>query len=115
MKRVIYTILASVVFMMAIGCSKNNKRATTTNRNPYYTGNQYGQQFYNNCGQQSYYNPYNQQQMQCQMNGNNPAFFNPNGQMYSMDMYGNPCMTGQIDPYSGYCMDYSYYPTPYGW
>ncbi|MDZ4661835.1 MAG: hypothetical protein SGJ18_09490 [Pseudomonadota bacterium] len=113
MKRLIYLVLITAVFALAAGCSNKNNRKSTAARStqPYYTGSQYGQQFYNNCGQQQYMNPYNNQQMNCQYGqGGSAAFYNQTGQQYPMDYYGNPCLTGQIDPYSGYCMDYSYYP-----
>ncbi len=115
MKRLTYLIVMTVVFALASGCSNKNNRKNTTARStqPYYTGSQYGQQFYNNCGQQQYMNPYNQQQMYCQNQGGQMGFYNQGGQQYPTDYYGNPCMTMQIDPYSGLCMDYSYYPMSY--
>ncbi len=113
MKRITYLLLMTLIFALASGCSNKNKKTTTArSTQPYYTGSQYGQQFYNNCGQQQqqYYNPYNQQPMNCQYQNGYPSFTNPYGQQYPTDYYGNPCMTMQVDPYSGYCMDYSYYP-----
>lgn len=112
MKRIAYLLIMAAIFALAAGCNQNKDKRNTTARvsQPYYTGSQYGQQFYNNCGQQQYMNPYNQQTMNCQTMGGYPSFYNQTGQQYPMDMYGNPCMTMQIDPYTGYCMDYSYYP-----
>lgn len=112
MKQFTQIILIAVLSAVSIiGCDQKNNRNATT-RAPFYgQGYNYNQPFYQNCGQPTaqYTNPYNNQQIYCQYQNGQPQFMNNQYQPFMNDMYGNPCLSGTIDPYTGYCQQY-YYP-----
>jgi hypothetical protein len=115
-KALSYLILAALA-VVVVGCDNKNNRSAAI-RNPYtgpQSGYSFNQPFYQNCGQTNYQytNPMNNTAMTCQYQNGMPQFYNQYNQPYMTDRWGYPCWSGQVDPYSGYCMDqsaYNYYP-----
>ncbi|OQW52864.1 MAG: hypothetical protein A4S09_08445 [Proteobacteria bacterium SG_bin7] len=117
MKRTVsYLILTALTLVASMGCDNKNNRSAAIRTPQYGQGYYFNQPYYQNCGQSNYQymNPYNNTQMNCQFGANGlPQFYNQQMQPYLTDMYGNPCLTMQIDPMTGYCMNYQYYPMSY--